>query len=137
MSRMLRFKDEAEFARFRKSANAVPMPKRSKYNAQRVEVDGVRFDSNHEAERYRLLRDLERRGAIRNLRLHVPLHCEINGRLVCTLMVDFVYDELGADGRVVAIYEDAKGMRRGTAYQLFRVKQKLAEAIHGIKIDEV
>ena len=47
-------------------------PKRSKYGAIKTEVDGIKFDSKHEASRYKELRLLEQAGEITNLRLQVP-----------------------------------------------------------------
>ena len=40
---------------------------KSKYHAQPVEIDGVRFDSQKEARRYSELRLLERAGEIKDL----------------------------------------------------------------------
>ncbi|WP_416330616.1 DUF1064 domain-containing protein, partial [[Clostridium] innocuum] len=47
-------------------------PKKSKYGAVKTEVDGIKFDSKHEALRYQELRLLEQAGEITNLRLQVP-----------------------------------------------------------------
>lgn len=43
---------------------------RHKYNAKRVEYDGHKFDSKREANRYHLLKALERQGQIFGLKLH-------------------------------------------------------------------
>lgn len=44
-------------------------PKRHKYSARKVEVDGVLFDSQAEANRYKTLKLLEQAGEIHNLEL--------------------------------------------------------------------
>lgn len=47
-------------------------PKKSKYGAVKTEIDGIVFDSKHEAKRYQELWLLEQAGEITNLRLQVP-----------------------------------------------------------------
>lgn len=50
-------------------------PKKSKYGAVKTEVDGIKFDSKHEALRYQELRLLEQAGEITNLRLPLQIIC--------------------------------------------------------------
>ena len=45
--------------------------KKSKYGANKVEVDGIKFDSQRESERYIELKQLERVGIIKDLQLQV------------------------------------------------------------------
>lgn len=113
------------------SAVAEDKPKRSKYNAQRTEVDGIMFDSKHEADRYRELQLMERAGEIKDLRLQVPfvLIPKQDGERAITYRADFVY--LDRKGRKVV--EDAKGVRT----EVYKLKRKLMQYIHGIKIKEV
>ena len=58
----------------------------NKYNAQRVKVDGITFDSKKEAKRYSELKLLERCGAISDLELQVEYKLipsqKINGKVV-------------------------------------------------------
>ena len=56
----------------------------SKYNAKKTIVDGITFDSKHEADRYCELKLLLRAGAITDLRLQVPFELQpaftVNGK---------------------------------------------------------
>ena len=45
--------------------------KKSKYGANKVEVDGIKFDSQRESKRYIELKQLERAGIIKDLQLQV------------------------------------------------------------------
>ena len=109
-------------------------PKGNKFSARKVTVDNLTFDSQAEAKRYGELKLLERAGKIRDLRVHWPIRCMVNGKLICTLKPDFGY----WDDRIDQLrYEDVKGFKRGSHYALFRVKKKLAEALYGITIKEV
>jgi hypothetical protein len=100
-------------------------PKKSKYGNKKTEVDGITFHSKKEAARYGILKMLESRGIIRDLRLQVPFQIKINGFLVCTYFADFVYME---EGRQVV--EDSKGVKTKD----FILKQKLMRAVKGIEI---
>lgn len=93
----------------------------SKYNAQRVKLDGYTFDSKAEARRYGELKLLAEAGAIHDLRVH-PRYTLLDRTPDLRAVVyeaDFDYLE---DGRRVA--EDVKG---GTATQtpVFRLKVQL------------
>jgi hypothetical protein len=103
-------------------------PKPSKYNAQPTEVDGIRFASRAEAKRYHQLKAFQEMGRIQNLKLQVPFICEVNRRVVCKYIADFVYVE---DGRRVV--EDVKGMLT----PLYKLKKRLMEACHNVEIREV
>ena len=100
---------------------------RNKYGARRVTVDGHKFDSRREADRYIELLLLERARIISNLRLQVPFPVEVNGHHICVWRADFVYLQ---DGREVI--EDSKGFRTRS----YRLKKKLVEAVYGIEITE-
>lgn len=104
-----------------------PLPK---YRAIPTLVDGIRFDSRKEAERYSMLRLLERNGEISNLQLQVSYPIIVSGQKICTYRADFVYaDEV--TGQVVV--EDVKGM----VTPVYRLKKKLMLAVYGISIQEV
>ena len=91
----------------------------NKYYATKTDVDGIRFDSQREAARYRELRLLERAGEITDLRLQVPFYlwAGVPGEVPRAVQLpkrfqwraDFVYREVGSGAEVV---EDAKGWRR-------------------------
>ncbi len=119
----------------------------SKYKARKTCIDGIWFDSKKESQRYVYLRDAQKRGDIRNLRMQVkytliPAQYEtdrigrmagkIRGRLLereVSYIADFVYiDENG-----VEVVEDVKGMRTPS----YKIKRKLMLYMHGIRITEV
>lgn len=112
----------------------------SKYGNRKTEVDGIIFDSKHEAERYAELKLLEKAGEIRDLKLQekfclVPT-IEGEGRKIAQRAVyylaDFTYWERNGKywKRVV---EDAKGVRT----DVYKLKKKLMRWRHGIEIREV
>lgn len=105
-----------------------------KYNKHRnikTVVDEIKFDSKKEARRYCELKLLERAGEIENLELQVRFDLMVNGQKVCAYIADFRYFENGAE-----IIEDVKGMKKGSAYAIFRLKKKLMRACLGIEIKE-
>jgi hypothetical protein len=99
----------------------------SKYHAVPTVIDGIRFDSKAEAARYRDLRILEAAGEIYNLQVHVQYPLVVNGIKIGSYEADFVY---GENGRIVV--EDVKGVKT----PVYRLKNKLMKAIHGIEIVE-
>lgn len=121
---------------------------KSKYGADKVEINGIKFDSKREARRYRELALLERAGSITDLRLQVkfvliPAQREPDtigkrggvkrGKLIereCAYIADFVYTDTSTGEQVV---EDTKGMRT-TEYI---IKRKLMLYVHGIRIKEI
>jgi len=98
-----------------------------KYRAQPTTIDGQRFASKGEAERYLVLRNLATHGQIDDLRLQVAYPLKVNGQLICTYVADFVYTE--HDRQIV---EDYKGVR----LPIYKLKAKLMKAIYGIIIHE-
>jgi Protein of unknown function (DUF1064) len=101
--------------------------KPNKYGAKAIEVDGIRFPSIGEANRWLALRTLETNGVIQNLKRQVRHRIEANGVRICTYVSDFEYDEAGQH-----VVEDFKGFRT-PAYQ---IKAKLMLALHGVTIRE-
>lgn len=98
---------------------------RSKYHAQKTELDGITFDSKKEAKRYGLLKQLERFGMISNLRRQVsfelqPAYTNNQGKKIraITYVADFVYVEDGKE-----IVEDTKGFKT----KEYQIKRKLFE----------
>lgn len=106
--------------------------KPSKYRNVRVTVDGHKFASKREAARYRVLRDMEQRGEIYDLKLQVPfvLIPKQGRERAVRYVADFVYDEPPLFRRVV---EDVKGFRTPD----YVIKRKLMLHVHGIAIREV
>ena len=106
--------------------------KRHKYGAVRTEVDGIEFDSKHEAERYRELRTMESAGIIRDLELQPRYPIVVNGEKVCDYVGDFRYWDKETEAIVV---EDAKST--ATKTPVYRLKKKLVLAVHGVEVVEV
>jgi hypothetical protein len=107
--------------------------KRHKYGARACVIDGHRFASQREGNRYLDLRLLEKAGEVFELELQpkFPLYVcrRQNGELhqVCTFIADFRYRE-GRDK--VLIVEDSKGMQT----PVFRLKRKMFEAQYSITL---
>ena len=117
----------------------------AKYGNKKVVVDGIKFDSKKEANRWLVLKQLERDGEITHLQRQVkfiliPAQREIvydgfkkkEGKVIereCSYVADFTYTT--AKGEKVV--EDAKGYKTPE----YRIKRKLMHHIHGIRIKEV
>lgn len=121
----------------RRTATQLPVKRPSKYgNVKATDATGVVHDSGKEFRRYQELQLREIAGEITNLRHHVLFACVVEGEHICDYEADFVYREGAA-----VIVEDVKPkdskFRKTAAYRLFRVKQKLAQALHKLQIREV
>ena len=108
---------------------------RNKYYSRKATVDGIEFDSQKEARRFRELCLLERAGQITNLQRQVKFELipsqRIDGKVVeraCTYVADFVYMENGKK-----VVEDTKGFKTKD----YIIKRKLMLHVHGIKIHEI
>lgn len=111
-------------------------PRRQKYANERVEIDGQTFDSKAEYKRWQYLTMLEKAGEIKDLRCQVPFELipaqvTPSGKKVrpTFYLADFTYTT--KDGRFVC--EDVKG----TATDVWKLKQKLMLHVHGIEVQEV
>lgn len=87
--------------------------KPSKYKAEPITLDGIRFDSKKEARRWAALQMLQRGGVISDLRRQVKIALQGRDGPILTptgrqahYVADFVYMEGG-----VEVIEDAKGFR--------------------------
>lgn len=126
--------------------------KKNKYNARKVEYDGILFDSQKEVLRYKELWLLYSEGIISNLQRQVkyiliPTQREPaqigprgglkQGKLLeneCSYIADFVYT-VNETGETVV--EDVKGYKKGEAYKVFTIKRKLMLFVYGIQVKEV
>lgn len=100
-----------------------------KYHNKKIVIDGIKFDSKLEAERYLQLKEWEKAGRITGLELQpcfdlVPAF-EKNGKKwrKMTYIADFQYFSC-AEGK--CIVEDVKGSEK-VLTDVFRLKQKLFE----------
>ena len=109
---------------------AVRIPRRSKYGAKAVVIDGIRFASKREARRYAELKLLAKAGEISNLQLQPEYVFETRGVVVFSYFGDFEYYDNTLKRRVV---EDVKGVRT----PVYRLKKKIIEIEHNIEIREV
>lgn len=115
----------------------VPTPQaQPKYRNKPTVIDGERCDSKKEAAHFMLLRRRQMRGEIRNLVLHGLVKLEVNGVFICAFCPDFLF-EAPDDGVWRLHAEDTKGMKKGTAYQMFQIKARLFAAIHGTEVKEI
>lgn len=111
-------------------------PAKSKYNNKTVIHDDIKFHSIGEGNRYLVLKNEQRIGTIKNLRLQVPYPLTEKrrnkaGKAVQALnyIADFVYIDTKTDEEVV---EDFKGKRT----QGYIDKAKMLFDVHGIEIYE-
>lgn len=108
----------------------------SKYKSKKTVVNGQKFDSKKEANRYQELLLLEKAGVIKNLSRQVkfvliPSQRDENGKVIereCSYKADFMYEENGK-----SVVEDVKGFRT----KEYIIKRKLMLYQYGIRISEV
>ena len=102
-------------------------------------MNGIVFDSRHEAERWIELRYMDRAGLIYELQRQVPFvliptqRDEVTGKLLekeTKYYADFTYRDRQTHKLVV---EDAKGCKT----EAYRLKKKLMLYRHGVQIVEV
>lgn len=102
--------------------------KTSKYNAKKVRIDGILFDSKLEGNRYLELKQLLSLGVISDLETHKKYPLIVNGLEVTTYEADFVYKKDGTE-----VVEDTKGFLT----KEYKIKKKLMKAIYDKDIIEV
>lgn len=105
----------------------------SKYLNKKTKVDGITFDSKKEANRYLILKQMEKEGKINSLKRQVPfplIRKSKYGREI-RYIADFTYY---LDGWLVV--EDVKSpyTRKNPVY---RLKKRLMAELYGIVINEV
>lgn len=107
------------------------MYEKSKYKNRKTTIGDIVFDSKKEAERYIILKEFEKRGAISDLRIQVKFELipKCGKNRACSYYADFVYRD--KDGN--EIVEDVKGKRT----DVYTLKKKLLMWRYGIEIKEV
>ena len=108
--------------------------RRNKYNARKTVVDGIKFDSAKEANRYSQLLLLLRSNKIGYLERQPEfiIHAH-GGKQVAKYKADFRYVD-NDNGKTVV--EDVKS-KFTAGLRVYRLKKKLVEAEYGIEIREV
>ena len=104
-------------------------PKRQKYGNRRVEVDGIRFDSKHEAEYYQYLMLRVRAGELKSVLRQVSFDLPGGIRYVA----DFV--TIAPDMRIEGVYDAKSEITKQNRVYINKKKQMLA--CWGIEIQEV
>jgi hypothetical protein len=114
------------------NAQTVPNGKsQAKYRNRVCEYDGKKFDSEAERDRYIHLRLLQSAGEIKDLSCQTKFfYCDRDSdgedtALMFTYIADFSYFRDGNE-----VFEDVKGIQT----PVFRLKKKLIEARHNVKI---
>lgn len=119
----------------RASPSVDPPTRGNKYHARRIDLDGHRFDSKHEARVYQDLKAEEMAGLITDLRTQRVFPLMVPGRdglpvLVGRYTADFVYRR---DGRLEVVDAKSRPTARTEAY---RLRSKLFTALYGLTILE-
>ena len=112
--------------------STLAVKKRSKHRNVKTLVDGIDFASKKEAARYGELKLLERVGEITDLKVQPSYELKVNDELICKYIADFSYYNAAGIPRIVV--EDVKGMKKGCAWSVFRIKAKLMAALHDIDV---
>ena len=111
--------------------------KPNKFNAKKVEIDGITFDSLKEGGFYNHLKMLKHakdpKERVTLIQPHVPIPVYIKTKHVFTYILDFKVSY--ADGHWE--YFDVKGLKKGAAYAHFRTKKACVEAHEDITIQEI
>ena len=113
--------------------------KSNKFNAQKIEKDGMKFDSQKEFKRYIELTAMQQRGEIQDLRCQVKFELAPKVKIVgekrakpaLRYFADFTYLSNG-----VLIVEDVKSVVTRKLAS-FRNKKHLMKSVHDIDIKEV
>ena len=103
---------------------------RPKYGNKKTVVNGIKFDSKWEAERYLYIKSLERAGTVKDLELQVRFNLVVNDQKICAYIANFRYKREDKEGVWQEIIEDAKGVETPE----FKLKKKLMKACLGIDI---
>lgn len=96
----------------------------SKYNAQKKEIDGIKFDSKRESEYYIIYKEKQNNGEISNLRMQVPYvlmdaYTNGEGKKIRKMeyVADFVYEDKEGKTHVIDV--------KGIVLAPFKIKKKI------------
>lgn len=102
------------------------MVTRNKYGAKKITINGEKFDSKGEFQRWSFLLLMQQQGKISKLERQVTFEFELNKVEICKYIADFVYFDQNGE----KVVEDFKGVITDT----FRIKRKMMKAFHGIDV---
>jgi hypothetical protein len=102
----------------------------NKYGAKKSLYAGVVYDSKKEMEYAMFLDSHLRAKRIKKWERQIPFDLVVNKVKICRYIVDF---KITHTDKTVE-YVDVKGYKKGPAYTMFRVKQKLMKACHDIDV---
>lgn len=97
----------------------------SKYKAQRVEIDGIKFSSKKEGKRYQELKALQHFGDVKFFLRQTPFYLPGGVKYLLDFLVFWT------NGNIT--YEDVKGFKTPT----YKLKKKMVEALYPILIIEI
>lgn len=110
---------------------------KSKYKAKKTSIDGIKFDSQKEANRYLELKLLEKQGLIkyidRQTRFELQPSYKKNGKTIRPIyyVADFAYIDVKTGKTII---EDIKGFRT----EIYKLKKKIFEYVYpDLEIKEV
>lgn len=121
-----------------KPNNPITKEKQSKYKNKKVVIDGIKFDSQKEGNRYKELKLMEKSGIISDLRLQVKFELQpgfkLNGKTIRAInyIADFVYITKENE----EVVEDVKPSKNFQT-DVYKLKKKLFEYKYKIEIKEV
>ena len=104
-------------------------PKRTKYGNHRVEINGIRFDSKHEAETWLKLQARVKDGELKYVLRQTPFDLPGGIRYIA----DFV--AVTADGVIEGVYDAKSEVTKKN--RTYINKKKQIKALYGIDIKEV
>jgi hypothetical protein len=109
----------------------------NKFGAKKTIIDGISFDSIKEGNYYSQLLQLKKakneNDRVIEIELQPRFDIKINDKNIGFYKADFGITF--ADGTKKII--DVKGLKKGSAYQLFKLKKKIVEALYNIEIIEI
>lgn len=103
--------------------------KKSKYGNKKTEANGITFDSQREANRYKELLLMQKAGLIGLIELQVAYELNEGGSHSLRYIADFRYIDMKTGETTI---EDSKGMRT----KEYLKKKRLMKKVHGIEIKE-
>jgi hypothetical protein len=109
----------------------------NKFHAKKTIIGDLKFDSKKEADYYCIL-EFQRRAKneddrVVEIELQPRFDIIIDGINCGFYKADFGVTYANGVKKII----DVKGLKQGSAYQLFRLKKKIVEALYKIKIIEV